>query len=121
MNKPATIDAYLATAPDDARAALEKLRRMIHAAAPDAVESIGYGMPAFKYKGRPLVYFAASKNHCALYGPAIVEHQGLLAGYETSKGTIRFSPNKPLPKSLVTKLVKARIADIEAAEARRRK
>jgi uncharacterized protein YdhG (YjbR/CyaY superfamily) len=117
--KPATIDEYLCTVPADQRIALEKLRSAIKAAAPEAVEGIGYGMPAFKYQGRPLAYFAGSRNHCAIYGPAVDEFRGDLAGYKTSKGTIRFTPDKPLPDALVRKLIKARITGIKAAEADR--
>ncbi|MPZ13066.1 MAG: hypothetical protein GEU73_01340 [Chloroflexi bacterium] len=113
--KPADIDAYLSTVPDDARATLEELRRMIIAVVPDAVESISYSIPTVKYRGRPLVYFGAAKNHCALYGPAVVAHQDELAAYDTSKGTIRFPPGEPPPEALVTRLVNARIAAIEAA------
>jgi uncharacterized protein YdhG (YjbR/CyaY superfamily) len=115
------IDKYLAALPDDARAALEKVRTAIRAAAPTAVESIAYGMPAYKYRGRPLVYFAASKNHCGIYGMAEVfaAHRRELLPYDTSKGTIRFPPRKPLPNVLIRKLVKARMAEIEAAESAR--
>ena len=112
------IDAFLARLPPEARAALEELRRTIAAAAPDAVEGIGYGVPAFKYRGRPLVSFGAGKSHCSFYvqSPAVMEaHQDELAGYDTARGTIRFPPAKPLPARLVTKLVKARIAETEAA------
>ncbi len=117
---PTDIDGYLASLPDDARATLEAIRCVIRAAAPDAAEGISYGMPGFKYRGRPLIYFAAAKNHCALYGPAVVAHQEELAGYDISKGTVRFPPGEPLPEALVRKLVSARIAEIEAAEAGRK-
>jgi len=100
---------------------LEAVRRAIKAAAPEAVEGISYGMPGFKYRGRPLVYFAAAKAHCALYGPAVADYAEELAGYDTSKGTIRFPPEKPLPESLVKKIVRARMKAIEAAEAARRR
>ena len=100
------------------REPLEALRRTIAVAAPDAVEGIGYGVPAFKYRGRPLVSFGAGKDHCAFYvqSPVVmVAHRDELAGYDTAKGTIRFAPNEPLPAGLVTKLVKARIAETDAA------
>jgi uncharacterized protein YdhG (YjbR/CyaY superfamily) len=103
--------------PEDVRAALENLRRMIATAAPEAVETISYGVPAFKYRGRPLVSIGAAKNHCSFYvqSPALMdEHLDDLASYETSKGTIRFPPNKPLPQALVTRLVRARIAETDA-------
>jgi uncharacterized protein YdhG (YjbR/CyaY superfamily) len=116
--KPADVDAYLSTLPDDARGTLEGLRRLIKAMAPDAVEGMGYGIPGFKYRGRPLVYFAAAKNHCALYGLSVDEHQDELAAYDTSRGTIRFPPGQPPPEALVKTLVSARMAAIETAAAR---
>ncbi|HLF70981.1 MAG TPA: DUF1801 domain-containing protein [Dehalococcoidia bacterium] len=87
------------------------------AAAPEAVEMIAYRMPAYKYRGRSLVYIGAAKNHCALYGMSdvIAAHKDELAAYDTSKGTVRFPDGKPLPDALVKKLVKARIGEIEAA------
>jgi uncharacterized protein YdhG (YjbR/CyaY superfamily) len=113
------VDAFLAAQPEDTRTALEALRRTIAAAAPGADEGIGYGVPAFKYRGRPLVSFGAGKSHCAFYvqSPAIMDaHRGELAAYDTSKGTIRFTPDAPLPEALVTKLVRARIAETDAAK-----
>jgi uncharacterized protein YdhG (YjbR/CyaY superfamily) len=98
--------------------ALEDLRRAIATAAPDAVEGIGYGVPAFKYRGRPLVSFGAGKDHCSFYvqSPAVMDaHRDELAEYDTAKGTIRFTVDKPLPAGLVTKLVTARIAETDAA------
>lgn len=112
--KPRTIDEYLAQAKPRQRAVLEKLRQTIHAAAPGAVEYIGYGLAGFKFNGRPLVYFGAWENHCALYAasPAIQKKfQKELQGFEQSKGTIRFTPEKPLPTALVKALVKARITE----------
>ncbi len=105
--KPTDIDGYLASVPDDARATLEGLRRTIRAIAPGAVESISYGLPTFKYQGRSLIYFGAAKNHCAVYG--------------TSEGTIRFPPSEPLPEARVKTLVSARVAEIEAAVAARKR
>jgi uncharacterized protein YdhG (YjbR/CyaY superfamily) len=108
----------LAALPEDARKALEALRRTIGAAAPEAVETISYGVPAFKYRGRPLVSFAAAKNHCSFYvqSPAVMDaHRDELASYDTSKGTVRFAPDAPPPDALITKLVKARMAETDAA------
>ena len=120
MADPATqIDAYLAAVPDEARIALEKLRNSIREAAPDATEKIGYGTPAFYYKGRPLVSFGAAKNHCSFYvhSPAVIEKlQDKLSSYDTSKGTIRFPAAKPLPTALVEKLVQARMKETDAAQ-----
>ena len=112
------IETFLGGLPPEMRKPLEALRRTIAAAAPDAVEGIGYGVPAFKYRGRPLVSFGAGKDHCSFYvqSPAVMDaHRDELAGYDTTKGTIRFAPNEPLPAGLVTKLVKARIAETDAA------
>lgn len=110
--KAKTIDDYLAAVSADQRAALEKLRRTIKAAAPKAEECISYGLAAFRLNGRMLVFFGAAANHCAFYpGSTIDAFRDDLAGYDTSKGTIRFQPHKPLPASLVRKIVKARIAE----------
>lgn len=115
------IDAFLARIPDDARRALEDLRAVIAAAAPEAVEAIAYGVPAFRYRGRPLVSFGAAKAHCAFYvqSPALMDaHRDELAGYDTAKGTIRFRPSEPLPADLVTMLVRGRMAETDAAARR---
>lgn len=115
------IDTFLKSLPQDMRKALEGLRAAIAAAAPEAVEAFGYGVPAFKYRGRPLVSFGAGKNHCAFYvqSPAVMDaHQDELQSYDTAKGTVRFTPDKPLPGALVTKLVKARIAETDGAAKR---
>lgn len=115
--KPRTIDEYLARAKPGQRAALEKIRKTIHAVAPNVEEGISYGLAGFKLNGRPLVYFGAWATHCAFYpgNSALAEtFRDPLKNFETSKGTIRFSPEKPLPTALVRKLVKARIAENEA-------
>jgi uncharacterized protein YdhG (YjbR/CyaY superfamily) len=112
--KPQTTDGYLSALSDDQRKALEKLRRSIKAAAPKAEECISYQLPAFRLDGRMLVAFGARANHCAFYpmSPTTVKaHADALQGYDTSKGTIRFRADKPLPSALVRKLVKARIAE----------
>jgi uncharacterized protein YdhG (YjbR/CyaY superfamily) len=110
------VDDYLAAVPDEARPALEKLRKTIRSAAPEATEGFSYGIPAFKLGGRSLVAYAALKHHCSFFpmSPAVIEaHKKELANYELSKGTIRFQADKPLPAALVKKLVKARIAESE--------
>jgi uncharacterized protein YdhG (YjbR/CyaY superfamily) len=113
--KPKTIDAYLSGMPGDQRAALQQLRETIHAAAPSAEECISYGIPAFRQHGM-LVGFGATRNHCAFYlmSSTIAEaFRDDLEKYDTSKGTIRFQPDKPLPAGLVRRLVKARIGENE--------
>jgi uncharacterized protein YdhG (YjbR/CyaY superfamily) len=109
---PTTIDEYLALVSDDKRAALQALREIIRAAAPDAQECISYKMPAFRQNGM-LVGFAAAKHHCALYawnGTAVGLFADELKGFDTSKGAIRFTPDKPLPERLVRRLVEMKVA-----------
>jgi len=102
-HKPQTIDEYLAPLSSDKRAVLEKLRRAIRAAAPQAEEYVGYDMPAFRLNGKMLVSFGAAANHCAFYPGAhpVRTHEDELASYDTSKGTVRFQPDRPLPAALV--------------------
>jgi uncharacterized protein YdhG (YjbR/CyaY superfamily) len=112
--KAKTIDEYLAALSEDKRAALERLRKIIGATAPKAVECISYQLPAFRLDGRMLVAFGATANHCAFYpmsSSTVAAHQDDLKDYDMSKGTIRFQPDHPLPTALVRKLVKARIAE----------
>lgn len=107
-----THDDYLATLSPNKRAALEKLRSTIKAAVPGADECVSYGIPAFRLNGKLLVFYGAAKNHCAFYpGSTLQSLQADLRNYDTSKGTIRFSPDKPLPAALIRKLVKLRIAE----------
>jgi uncharacterized protein YdhG (YjbR/CyaY superfamily) len=109
---PTTIDEYLASVSEDKRAALQALREIIRAAAPGAEECISYKIPAFRLNGM-LVGFAAAKNHCALYGwngSAVGMFADELRGYDTSKGAIRFTPEKPLPERLVRRLVEMKVA-----------
>lgn len=111
--KPKSPDEYLAALPADKRNALEQLRRTIRAAAPGAEECISYSLPAFRQNG-PLVGYGATSKHCAFYlmsGSTVEAHRDALAGYDTSKGTIRFAPDQPLPDALVHTLVQARIAE----------
>jgi uncharacterized protein YdhG (YjbR/CyaY superfamily) len=110
-----SIDAYLASVAPDARAVLQTLRRTIAAAAPQAEEGSSYGLPAFRMGGRPLVAFAAAARHCSLFpmSPAVIRtHAAALAGFDTSKGTIRFTPDRPLPEKLVRALVKTRLDEL---------
>jgi uncharacterized protein YdhG (YjbR/CyaY superfamily) len=114
--KTKTSDEYLAAVSDDKRAALEKLRNTIKAAAPKAEECISYGLPAFRLDGRLLVAFGAGVNHCAFYpcsGSTVAAFKDDLKPYETSKGAIRFQADEPLPATLVKKMVKARIRENE--------
>jgi uncharacterized protein YdhG (YjbR/CyaY superfamily) len=122
--KPASVDEYLATLSADKRGALEKLRRAIRFAAPGAVECISYAMPAFRLNGKLIGCYFAAKNHCSFFpgSQPLAVCKKELAKYDTSKGTLRFSPGKPLPVALVKKLVKARIAQhLKKTKTRRKK
>ena len=121
-NPPAkNVDEYLAGVPEKARATLEKLRKTIKAAAPMASEGISYQMPMYKHHGM-VVGFAAFKNHCSIFpGAAVMDaYKEELKPYDTSKGTIRFPVDKPLPATLVKKLVRARIKENEARANRKK-
>jgi uncharacterized protein YdhG (YjbR/CyaY superfamily) len=115
--KPKTIDEYLAGVNVDHRNALQKLRETIHTVAPTADECISYGIPAFRLNGHSLVFFGAWANHCAFYPGSsnmLKKFRNELRNFQTSKGTLRFSPDKPMPVALVKKLLKARIAENNA-------
>jgi uncharacterized protein YdhG (YjbR/CyaY superfamily) len=112
VRKPRTFDEYLARLDADKRAALERIRRAIRAAAPRSIECISYGLAAFRLNGRFFVAIGATNRHCAFYlGSTVRAHRGELGKFDTAKGTIRFQADKPLSTSLVRKLVKARIAE----------
>lgn len=126
MMKPpaASIDDYLAKLPADQHAALETLRGQIRAVAPEAEETISYGLPTFKLYGN-LVHFGAAAKHCAFYPGAVIDQfADRLAGFETAKGTIRFQPDAPLPPDLIADIVQQRIVQnlkIAAERAARKK
>lgn len=117
-----THDAYLAALPQDQRAALEVLRAQVHAAAPGAREVFSYGIPAFrigagkdKGTGKVLVGYAAMKAHCGFYvfeGDLVARFADRLADFSIAKGTVRFTPDHPIPPALVAEMVRARSAEI---------
>jgi uncharacterized protein YdhG (YjbR/CyaY superfamily) len=116
--KPETVDAYLADLPDDARGVLEGIREAIRRAAPDAEEGISYHIPLYKLHREHLIGFAASKHHLSLYvtdSAVLQDFQRELAEFDQAgtKTTIRFTADKPLPKKLVTRIVKARIRQLD--------
>ncbi len=108
----ASMDAYMAAAPPDRRALLEQLRATIHAAAPEAEETISYSMPAFAQDGT-LVYFAALKDHIGFYPTAsgIAAFDEELAAYEGTKGAVRFPLDRPLPLDLIGRIVRFRVEE----------
>jgi uncharacterized protein YdhG (YjbR/CyaY superfamily) len=117
---PKNFDEYLAGVPEPARSTLNEMRAAIRSAVPpEATETISYRIPAFKHK-RVLVWFAAFSNHCSLFPTASVIEvfRNELKGFTTSKGTIHFPTDKPLPAALIKKLVKARVAQDESKKRR---
>jgi uncharacterized protein YdhG (YjbR/CyaY superfamily) len=115
--KPGTVadvEAYLAKVPEPARSTLQKVRATIRSVVPsETTETLSYGMPAFRYKGA-LVAYAAFKDHCSFFpmqASLIDSMKDELKGYRTAKGTLQFPLDKPLPATLVKKMVKARIAE----------
>jgi uncharacterized protein YdhG (YjbR/CyaY superfamily) len=115
-----TIDAYLSGLPPDQRAALHALRKTIAGAAPEAEEGLSYGVPAFRYKGRPLVSYVAAKAHLSFFpmSPKVVDdHRAELTDFDLAKGTIRFAPGHPVPTDLVARIVRARMAETDAGAA----
>jgi uncharacterized protein YdhG (YjbR/CyaY superfamily) len=112
---PKDVDSYLKAVPAEAVSTLQALRAVIQAAAPEASEVISYGVPTYMHKGA-LVAFAATPKHCAFYvmspGPIVARKEALKA-YDTAPSAIRFPAGKPLPKALVTSIVKERIAENE--------
>ena len=118
MATPTTVDDYLATLANDRRAVVEELRRTINAAAPDATETIAYGMPALRsHGGQFLVSYAAYQKHFSLFpaSGAVVEALGEeLTPYLAGKGTIQFPADRAIPTALVKKIVKVRVAENKA-------
>ena len=114
MNKPENTDAYIASFPADVQTRLQQLRSTVKTIAPDAVEVISYGLPAFKLNGAMLVWFAAHTQHIGLYprASAIAAFADKLKGYKFAKGSIQFPFSEPLPIDLITDIVKFRVGEI---------
>ena len=110
---PTTIDEYLGSFPKDTRIILENIRRAIRNTAPDAIETISYGIPAFDLKNRHLVFFAGWKHHISIYpipaGDETLQHE--ISQYKKGKGTMQFPLNKPMPYGLIEKIVAVLIQD----------
>ena len=119
--KPASLEDYFAAVPEASRSALNQMRAAIRSVVPrDATEVISYGIPAFRHNGM-LVWFAAFANHCSLFPKASVieAFKKELKGFTTSKGTIQFPIDKPLPIALIKKIIKARVAESESKKHRK--
>lgn len=116
------LDEYLTRVPERHRAALELLRAAVRSVVPDAEEGARRGVPAFRYRGRPLVGLGSVRHHMSLYGmdgAALKDRRPRLAGYDASSAVVRFDPARPVPVELVTALVRARTAEIASAAKRR--
>ena len=117
MSPAAPVDAYLAALPPDQRAALERIRRRVAQLAPQAIEMISYGMPTLKLGDRSLLWYAGWKAHCSVYpltDSFSASHGDALKGYRRTRGSLHFTPDQPLPDPLLTELVRARLADLQA-------
>jgi uncharacterized protein YdhG (YjbR/CyaY superfamily) len=117
---PKNVEEYITDVPEPARSTFNRLRAAIRSAVPpEATETISYRIPAFKHK-RVLVWFAAFSNHCSLFPTAavIAAFENELKGFSTSKGTIHFPTDQPLPTALIKRLVKARVAQKETKQKR---
>ena len=122
MRKPTSVKQYLSWQNDEQRAALDKLRDVIAAAAPDATEGISYAMPAFLLEGKGLVCYAAFKDHYSLFpmsGAVVERYAAELGDHVTGTGTIQFRYDERLPVGLVKKIVKTRVAELEVKTKRR--
>ena len=115
---PQEIDSYLATLDEPKRSTLEALRKTIMEIVPGAEQGISYGVPAFKVQGKAVAGFAAFKNHLSYVphsGSVLATLQDDTVRYETSKGSLKFAVDKPLPKRLVKKLISARMRELGLA------
>ncbi len=106
---PQSFGAYLAALPEDQRAALARIRAVVHTTVPGVEEGFAYGLPTFRLHGRALLHIGAAAKHCAIYG-AVGDFAKELAKFDVSKGTIRFQPDKPLPVALLKRLIRSRVA-----------
>jgi uncharacterized protein YdhG (YjbR/CyaY superfamily) len=116
VSDAAAVEAYLATVPEPARTTLQAVRASLRTLLPEATEGMSYGMPAFKLRDKPVAGYAAFVDHCGFYpmsGSVVAALKEDLAGYQTSKGGVRFSVDSPLPPQLIDKLVKARLGELQ--------
>jgi uncharacterized protein YdhG (YjbR/CyaY superfamily) len=120
---PTSIDEYLAAAPPELRPSLQRLRRTIRSAAPDAEEVISYGLAGFRHHGM-LVYFGAFSDHMSFFPGSVVTTRKFaseLKPYAAGKGTLRFTADHPIPDRLVARIVKARVVENEERDKARRR
>lgn len=114
---PVDVDGYLEGRSAEQRRSLERLRGIITEVVPGVTETIGYGMPTFKYRGKTVAHFAAFKNHCSLFPASNAVFERLeedLRGFRTSKGTVQFTPDNELPESVVRNILAIRMNEIDS-------
>lgn len=113
-----TIGDYINARPEPVRGMLKDIKTVIERTVPDAQASISYGMPAYKFKGKPLAYFAANKNHIGFYGTPVThkDFEKELSGYKQGKGSVQFPVDKKMPLSLIGKMVKCRATQISDSD-----
>jgi uncharacterized protein YdhG (YjbR/CyaY superfamily) len=114
---PSKVDTYLAAVPESQRAALKRLRRLLLDAVPGAEETIKTRVPAVRYRGKTVAGFGAARDHAALYvmfGDALVALKDKFESFDASRRVVRFNPSKPIPATLVRKVVRFRLAEIDA-------
>lgn len=106
-----SVDDYIRTFPEETQIILDKIRTIIRKIAPEAIESISYGMPGYKTNGKPLVYFAGYEKHIGFYATPSghSEFADLLANYKQGKGSVQFPLDKPIPFDLIGKIVEFRL------------
>jgi uncharacterized protein YdhG (YjbR/CyaY superfamily) len=122
VKRSSEIDAYLAPLPEPQRTALQHLREVVAAAAPEADETITYAMPGLRYRGRPVISYLAAKKHLSLFPMGYhTELAKELEPFKALKGTLRFTPERPIPDDVVTRLVKGRIAELNEMPVVRRR
>lgn len=116
MKEYKNIDDYLQQLNESDRAELQRVRKLIQQTVPEAEETISYGMPTFKYKGKPLMHFAAFKDHLSIFPTAepIAELQDQLKEFATGKGTLQYTVQKPIPNELIKQLLEIRVAFIDS-------
>jgi uncharacterized protein YdhG (YjbR/CyaY superfamily) len=111
VEKPANVDAYIATFPENVQKVLQRLRRTVRQAAPGAEETISYGMPAYRYKGRVIIYFAGYTNHIGIYATPLAHaaFQKELSAYKQGRGSVQFPHDQPMPLDLIKRMVQFRV------------
>jgi len=114
------IDEYIAEFPPEVRAVLEQVRALIHATAPEAVETISYAMPTFDLRGKHLVYFAAFAHHIGFYptGSGTAAFKDEITSYKSAKGSIQFPLDQPMPTDLIRRIVEFRVSEVERKTAK---